>query len=96
MTTKNYIPRPPLSFQGEQAKYLKDQLERIATSILLLNQATPATAVAFSRLPINQLVGTLIPVTDSTTNTWGATITGGGANKVLAYWNGTNWTVAAK
>lgn len=35
-------------------------------------------------------------VTDSSTNTWGATITGGGANHVLAYCDGTNWTVAAK
>jgi len=36
-------------------------------------------------------------VTDSTTNTWGAAITtGGGSNHVLAYCDGTNWTVAAK
>lgn len=40
--------------------------------------------------------GTQRAVTDSTTNTWGATITGGGANHVLAYCDGTNWTVAAK
>jgi hypothetical protein len=35
-------------------------------------------------------------VSDSTTNTWGATITGSGANHVLAYCDGTNWTVAGK
>lgn len=35
-------------------------------------------------------------VTDSTANTWGATVTGGGANHVFAYCDGTNWTVAAK
>lgn len=35
-------------------------------------------------------------VTDSSTSTWGATITGSGANNVLASCNGTNWTVAAK
>lgn len=40
--------------------------------------------------------GTLTAVTDSTTNTWGATITGSGGNHVLAYCDGTNWTVAAK
>ncbi len=40
--------------------------------------------------------GTLKPVTDSNTNTWGATVGGGGANHVLAYCDGTNWTVAAK
>jgi hypothetical protein len=39
--------------------------------------------------------GMLITITDSNTATWGATIAGGGANRVLAYYNGTNWTVAA-
>ncbi len=40
--------------------------------------------------------GTISPVTDSTTATWGATITGGGTNHVLAYCDGSAWTVAAK
>jgi hypothetical protein len=40
--------------------------------------------------------GAIAPISDSTTATWGATITGGGSNHVLAYCNGTNWTVAAK
>ena len=40
--------------------------------------------------------GTLKPVTDSNTNTWGATVAGGGAKHILAYCDGTNWTVAAK
>lgn len=40
--------------------------------------------------------GAIVPVTDSSTATWGATITGGSTNHVLAYCNGTNWTVAAK
>jgi hypothetical protein len=40
--------------------------------------------------------GTQKPVSDSTTNTWGASITGGGSDHVLAYCDGTNWTVAAK
>jgi len=38
--------------------------------------------------------GQLAVVSDSTTATWGATITGGGANVVLAFCNGTNWKVA--
>lgn len=37
--------------------------------------------------------GALTPISDSTTGTWGATITGGGSTHVLAYCNGTNWTV---
>ncbi|MGH9679840.1 MAG: hypothetical protein ACRD4Y_07800, partial [Candidatus Acidiferrales bacterium] len=44
----------------------------------------------------NSLEGAMRAVTDSTTSTWGATITGGGANHVLAYCDGTNWTVAGK
>lgn len=32
-------------------------------------------------------------ITDSNTTTWGATISGGGSNSVLAWYNGTNWTV---
>ena len=40
--------------------------------------------------------GQLGKVTDSTTNTWGATITGGAGFHVLAYCDGSNWTVAAK
>jgi len=39
--------------------------------------------------------GDLMPITDSTANTFGATITGGGSNHVLGYCDGTNWTVAA-
>lgn len=51
-------------------------------------------AVAFASLPAAPVEGMLVPVTNSTTATWGATIAGGGANHVLAYYNGTNWTVA--
>lgn len=52
--------------------------------------------VTFATLPAcaATLEGALAEVTDSTTITWGATITGSGANKVLAHCNGTNWTVA--
>lgn len=37
--------------------------------------------------------GAVAEVNNSNTATWGATIAGGGANKVLAHCNGTNWTV---
>ena len=40
--------------------------------------------------------GALAAVTDSTTTTWGATITGSGSNHVLGYCDGANWTVLAK
>lgn len=51
--------------------------------------------VTFANRPATPIEGMLVTVTDSSTATWGATITGGGANRVLAYYNGTNWTVAA-
>ena len=53
-------------------------------------------AVAFSAVPATPVEGMLVAVTDSSTDVWGATITGGGALHVLAYYNGTNWTVAGK
>lgn len=53
---------------------------------------------AFGNLPTcaSGIQGMLKPVSDSTTNTWGEPIIGGGSNHVLAYCDGTNWTVAAK
>lgn len=54
------------------------------------------TAVAFASVPASPVEGMLVAVTDSSTAVWGATITGSGANHVLAYYNGTNWTVAGK
>jgi hypothetical protein len=54
--------------------------------------------VVFSDLPTPgaSIEGAIAAVTDSTTSTWGATISGGGTNHVLAYCDGTNWTVAGK
>ncbi len=40
--------------------------------------------------------GAMRTVSDSTTNTWGATITGGGSDVILGFCDGTNWTVAGK
>lgn len=53
------------------------------------------TPVAFAALPVGS-VGMVRTVTDSNTVVWGATIAAGGANKVLAFFNGSNWTVAGK
>jgi hypothetical protein len=51
--------------------------------------------VTFANRPGTPSEGMLVAFTDSSTATWGATITGGGSNHVLGYYNGTNWTVAA-
>ncbi len=40
--------------------------------------------------------GMMSPVRDSSTAVWGATITGSSTNHVLAWCNGTNWTVVGK
>ena len=40
--------------------------------------------------------GSMQAISDSTTATWGATITGGGTNHVLGYCDGAQWTVAGK
>ena len=55
--------------------------------------AFPST---FATLPSTPMTGMVRTVSDSTTNVWGATIAGGGGNIVLAFYNGTNWTVAGK
>lgn len=49
-------------------------------------------AYAFSALPTVPR-GSLAVVTDSDTNTWGDTVAGNGANVVLAWFNGAEWTV---
>jgi len=54
------------------------------------------TAVTFANRPSTPVEGMMLGITDSTTDTWGATITGGGSLHVLAYYNGTNWTVFGK
>lgn len=52
-------------------------------------------AVTFANVP-TPVEGMMLGITDSTTDTWGSTITGGGSLHVLAYYNGTNWTVFGK
>ena len=53
-------------------------------------------AAAFSTLPscTSGVKGNVASITDSTTSTWGATITGSGATSVLGYCDGSHWTVA--
>ena len=56
--------------------------------------ANQAYAVTFAQLPSSPVAGMMYHVTNSNTATWGATAAGGGSNKVLVWYNGTNWTVA--
>jgi len=50
---------------------------------------------AFASLPTG-VDGMIARVNNSNTNTWGDVISGGGSNNVLAFFNGTDWTVFAK
>jgi hypothetical protein len=49
--------------------------------------------LAFAALPTAPAAGTIAYVTDSTVAAWGGVIAGGGANKVLVWFNGTSWKV---
>ena len=60
-----------------------------------LFQAMPSTFSNLAACATN-LIGRMATVSDSTTNTWGNTITGGGADVVLAFCDGANWTVYGK
>ena len=64
-----------------------DQTTRFHGKLIRLASGT------FAALPAAGTFGRVAMVSDSTTAVWGATITGGGANKVMALDNGTNWTV---
>lgn len=46
----------------------------------------------FADLPTGEL-GMMAIITDSDTTTWGDTIGGGGSDTVLAWFNGSDWTV---
>lgn len=63
------------------------------SDLVFLNTNTP---VIFANIPPTPPIGTIVTITDSSTNTWGATVTGGGSNNVSARWNGSNWTVVGK
>ncbi len=47
----------------------------------------------FASLPASPTKGMIAAITNSTVNTFGATVAGGGVNNVLAWYNGSAWTV---
>ena len=65
---------------------------------LAVNGTTLLTPTTYGALPTcnSGALGTLLPVSNSNTNTWGATISGTGADAVLAWCNGSAWTVYGK
>jgi hypothetical protein len=78
-------------------------IARNAASVVEINNGTAGQSGVlllrgrtFANLPASPVAGMIATVTDSNTITWGATIAGGGANTVLAFYSGANWTVAGK
>jgi hypothetical protein len=71
--------------------------ERLTATTKIFAVPVQMTRIRFSTLPAcgEETEGEMAAVTDSTTNAWGATITGSGTKHVLAYCDGTHWTVAA-
>lgn len=68
---------------------------RVFAGVATVQKAYQLTPLAFASLP-TPAEGMMAWVNDSNTAVWGATIAGGGSDKVLAVYNGTNWTVAGK
>jgi len=66
------------------------------TGVDVLGSILQLSPKLFRQLPAHPLEGMIGSVTDSTTNTWGAQIAGGGHFHVLAYYDGKMWTVAGK
>lgn len=97
MANKSYAPGgyPVVSDPTAQRRYLQGQLASVGVSIAALNNATNTAGTVFSGLPAPSVStrGQIRCVTDSTVNTFGATVAGGGANTVLCWCNGTHWTV---
>jgi hypothetical protein len=54
------------------------------------------TPIAFADLPSSPQAGMVACVKDSTVNTWGTVVAGGGTLTVLAFYDGTAWTVMGK
>jgi len=73
-------------------------MQLTGNGLLTLRGQIRTTAATFSSIGscTSGVEGLIAAVVDSTTSTWGATITGSGSNHVLAYCDGSAWTVAAK
>lgn len=67
-------------------------INQMAQNILALMGEITIESSAYADLPTPAL-GMIRSISDSDTAVWGDTIAGGGANVVLAWYNGSDWTV---
>lgn len=94
------LPGPPVFDQPltddtkKPAEYWRKWLYLLWKALYLAWTNPTAPSFKFANLPASPAVGMYAVVTDSNTVTWGATIAGGSTHKVLAFYNGSNWTVA--
>jgi hypothetical protein len=81
-----------ISLVAETTDTARDLPIDILGSVVTLERLILLPSVTFATLPTG-MPGMAATISDSTTTTWGATITGGGASTVMGFFNGTNWTV---
>ena len=90
------IPLPPTDQDWVLGNNKPTQAFALAlTQLFAQGMRNPISGALFGNLPSPATAGAIAYVTDSTVNTWGSVVAGGGGNKVLAFYNGTNWTVFA-
>lgn len=71
-------------------------LQLMARALVNIAAGIVTDETTFAGLPSAPVVGQIANVSDSNTATWGATVAAGGANRIAARWNGSNWTVTGK
>lgn len=97
-----YVPTVYPKIEDGLPRYFTLEHNKVEKSIHLIIQTMIELETRFSQpvstyanRPASPTEGDWAIITDSSTATWGATVSGGGANRVLARYNGTNWTVVA-
>jgi len=95
------LPLAPVQYESQYGDKLTNVLRLFfnqlnsALTILINSYITNTTIYTVATLPTASTTnaGTRTFVSDSTTTTFGATVTGGGTNTVPVYSNGTSWKV---
>jgi hypothetical protein len=97
-----FVPAIYPKIEAGVPRYLSAEFLKVAQSITVIHQTmveretrTQQPVSTFANRPSAPEEGDWAIITDSNTATWGATVAAGGANRVLARYNGTNWTVVA-
>ena len=95
------LPLAPVQYEAQYGDKLTNVLRlffnQLNSALTILTDAyiTNTSITTVAKLPTASTTnaGTRTFVSDSTTTTFGATVTGGGSNTVPVYSNGTSWKV---